>query len=144
MISESIDDKGTNMPAIQTAIQLERTRLRAYCSFGCYLTVLPGHPADLAPNLHSLPAVEGRGHILQHSTRSNSSNRDKVVEIPQLLCEYSPGGYTPHGKSAESPMLPGRGKARIIRCFRIGGVGALYGRHQVIDQFIQELPHRVP
>ena len=37
---------------------------RLIALFGCDLAILPGNPADLASNLHGLPAVEGAGHVL--------------------------------------------------------------------------------
>ena len=42
--------------------------------FRCYLAVLSGHPSDLAPDLHSLPAVEGAGHILQRCAWRDGSD----------------------------------------------------------------------
>ena len=42
--------------------------------FSFDLAVFTGHPADLASDLHSLPAVEGAGHILQRRTRRDSGD----------------------------------------------------------------------
>ena len=47
---------------------------RLIALFGCDLAILPGNPADLASNLHGLPAVEGAGHVLKRRARRYSGD----------------------------------------------------------------------
>ena len=48
------------------------------------------------------------------------------------------GRYGSPRKPRKRPVISGRCKALCIRCFRPGGIFALYSRHQVIAQFLAE------
>ena len=64
--------------------------------FRCDLTEFPGYPANLAPDLHSLPAVEGAGHILQNGTRRDSNDTAVAGAVARADVDLAARGFDRH------------------------------------------------